>query len=129
MPSKPKTPRWETTEAERRLIWSYHEDGKSYGWISERTTVPYGTVASLIQRMKTRPLKSRWQDLPRSGAPPKIDTRAERSLIRATIKDTRAPLAILGTPSKSGALFHRNTVRKYLKKHGKARRRPQRSLS
>jgi transposase len=124
MPSKPKTQRRQTTEAERQLIWSYHEDGRSYGWISERVQIDYSTIASLIQRMRKRPLVSRWKDLPCSGAPRKLDTRAERALIRATIKDTKTPLAILGTPSKSGKQLSKNTVRKYLKEHNKHRCRP-----
>ena len=77
MPSKPKTQRRETTEAERRLIWSYHQDGRSYGWISERTKISYGTIASLIPRIRERPLESHWHDLPRPRAPLKIDIRAE----------------------------------------------------
>jgi transposase len=86
MPSKPKTQRRETTESDRRQIWSYHEDGRSYRWISERLEFSYSTVASLVQRLRKRPLESRWQDLPRSGAPRKLDLRAERALIRATVK-------------------------------------------
>jgi len=43
-PSKPKSQRRETTESDRRLIWSYHEDGRSYGWISERLEINYSTV-------------------------------------------------------------------------------------
>jgi transposase len=124
MPPKRKSQRRETTESDRRLIWSYYNDGRSYGWISERLKINYSTVASLVQRMKKRPLESRWQDLPRPGAPWKLDVRAERALIRAIIKDTKAPLAVLGTPSKTGKQLHRNTVRKYLKEHNKHRRCP-----
>ena len=124
MPSKPKTQRWETTEAERRLIWNYHKDGRSYGWISERVKRDYSTIASLVQRMKKRPSEFRFINLSRSRAPRKLDVRAERALVRATIKNTKTPLAILGTPSKSGKALHKNTVRKYLKEYNKHRRRP-----
>jgi Transposase len=74
--------------------------------------------------MRKRPSEFCWISLPRSGAPRKLNRRAERALIRATIKDTKAPLAILRTPSKSGKALHKNTVRKYLKEHNKHCRRP-----
>jgi Transposase len=74
--------------------------------------------------MRKLPTESRWKDLPCSRAPRKLNSRAERALIRATVKETKTPLAILGTPSKSGKLLHKNTVRKYLKEHNKHRRRP-----
>jgi hypothetical protein len=74
--------------------------------------------------MRKRPSEFRLISLPCSGAPRKLNIRAERALIQATIKDTKAPLAILRTPSKSGKALYKNTVCKYLKEHNKHRRRP-----
>src|SRR5205807_2596573 len=81
------------------------------------------TVSSIIQRIKTTTGQDKFTSKPRQGAPRKVDLRGERKLLRYAAENTKDPLAVLGTPSKSGAQLSRITVRKILKRNGKARRR------
>jgi transposase len=100
--------------------------GKSYSEIGRLEDLTKTTVATIIQRTKKRTGQDRFTNAPRCGAPKKLEVRGERRLLRAASNDTRATLAVLGTPSKSGKELSRKLVRKTLKKYGKARRRARR---
>ena len=124
MPSKPITKRRETTVVQRSAVWTWYMAGKRISEIGSLENLPRTTVASIIERTKKRTGIDRFTSAPRSGAPIKVTLKAERRLMRAAFNDTRAPLVALATPSKSGQQLHRNTVRKILKRNGKARRKP-----
>jgi transposase len=80
-------------------------------------------VGDIITCVKATAGTDRFTNKRRTGKPPKLTVKAEQRLLRAAANDTRANLAALGTPSKSGKKLSRTTVRKTLKKYGKARRR------
>jgi transposase len=123
MPRKPKTSRRETTPVERAAIWAHHCNGLTYSQIVEATGHVKSTIASIIQRIKKSTKTDKFSNAKRSGAPRRVDPRGERALLRHADQNTRDPLAVLGTPSKSGKQLSRMTVRKILKRNGKARRR------
>jgi transposase len=100
--------------------------GKSYSEIGRLEDLTKTTVATIIQRTKKRTGQDRFTNAPRCGAPKKLKVRGERRLLRAASNDTRATLAVLGTPSKSGKELSRKLVRKTLKKYSKAQRHARR---
>src|SRR5204862_8136761 len=100
--------------------------GKTYSEIGRLTDLTKPTVASMVQREKKKTDQNRFSNASRSSRPPKLTSKAERRLLRAASQDTRATLKALATPSKSGRQLPRTTVRKVLKKNGKARRRARR---
>jgi transposase len=120
--------RRETTKEKRAEVWTWYKAGKTYSEIGRRTDLTKSTVAGIIQREKKKTGQDRFSSAPRSGRPPKVTPKAKRRLLRAASKDTRATLAALSTPSKSGKQLSKITVRKVLKQHGKARRRARRKL-
>ena len=126
MPSKPKTLRCETTLEQRRAIWTWYLAGYSYGEIARLEDVPKPTVGRTVQRAKETTSTDRFSNKKRTGRPPKLTPKAERRLLRSASNDTRATLAALSTPSKSGKQLSRTTVRNVLKQHNKARRRARR---
>jgi hypothetical protein len=123
MPSKPKTSRRETTYDERRDVWDWYLSGYSYSEIGRLSRLPKSTVGDIITRVKATAGTDRFINKRRTGKPPKLTVKAERRLLRAVANNTRANLAALGTPSKSGKKLSCTTVRKTLKRYGKARRR------
>jgi len=126
MPSERITSRRETTLEKRADVWAWYRVGKTYSEIGRLTDLTKSTVAKVVQREKKRTGQDRFSNAPRPGRPPKLTPKGERRLLRAASKDTRATLAALSTPSKSGKQLSRTTVRKVLKKNGKARRRARR---
>ena len=126
MSSEPITSRRETTKEKRADVWAWYKVGKTYSEIRRLTELTKSTVAKIIQRKKKRTGQDRFSNAPRPGRPPKLTPKAKRRLLRAASQDTRVTLAALSTPSKSGIKLSRTTVRKVLKKHGKARRRARR---
>jgi transposase len=126
MPSEPITSRRETTGEKRAEVWTWYKAGKTYSEIGRRTDLTKSTVAGIIRREKRKTGQDRFSSAPRPGRPPKVTPKAERRLLRAASKDTRATLAALSTPSKSGLKLSKTTVRKVLKRNGKARRRARR---
>ena len=126
MSSEPITSRRETTKEKRAEVWTWYKAGKTYSEIGRRTDLTKATVAGTIRREKRKTGQDRFSNAPRPGRPPKLTPKAERRLLRAASQDTRATLAALSTPSKSGIKLSKTTVRKVLKKHGKARRRARR---
>jgi hypothetical protein len=123
MSSESITSRRETTKEKRAEVWTWYKVGKTYNEIRRRTDLTKSTVAGIIQREKKKIGQDRFSSVSRSGKPPKVTPKVKRRLLRAASKDTRATLAAFSTPSKSGIKLSKTTVRKVLKKHGKARRR------
>jgi predicted transcriptional regulator len=115
MPSKAITSRRETTIEKRADVWAWYKVGKTYSEIGRLTELTKPTVANIIQREKKRTGQDRFSNAPRPDKPPKLTPKAERRLLRAASKNTRATLAALSTPSKSGKQLSKTTVRKVLK--------------
>jgi hypothetical protein len=125
MPSKPKTHRRETTPEERAIVWAHYLDGLSYSEIKGMTGHPKLTIQTIVDNLKARSGQDRFKSKPRPGVSRKVDSRGEKALLRHANKNTKDPLAVLGTPSKSGKQLDRGTVRKILKRYRKARRQAQ----
>ena len=123
MPSKPKIQRRETTPEERAIVWAHYMDGLTYSEIKAKTGHPKPTIQAIIKRLKARNGHNKFKSLPRPGASRKVDSKGERALLRHADQNTKDPLTVLGTPSKSGKQIHRGTVCKILKRNRKARRR------
>ena len=115
--------RRETTVDQRTEVWTYYLQGKSLTQIHLLTFIPKSTCSNIITRAKAKTGQDRFTNAKRTGAPKKVTIQAERRLIRAAGKDTKATLAALATPSKSGIQLCRSTVRTILKRNGKGRRR------
>jgi transposase len=122
---EPKTSRRELTPGQRGRIFGRWEAGDSIDQICSKFKRPRTTVTSIINRYKDQP-EPNFENKPRTGAHPKLKSRAERALLRYATLYTRATLFALCTPSKSGQKIGRNLVRKTLKKYGKAKRKPRR---
>ena len=123
MPSKPKTHRRETTPEEKAIVWAHYLDGLSYSEIKGMTGHPKSTIQTIINNLKARSGHDKFKSKPRPRVSRKVDSRGERALLRHADKNTKDPLAVLGTPSKSGKQLDQGTVRKILKRHGKAKQR------
>jgi hypothetical protein len=74
----------------------------TYSQIVEATGHVKSTIASIIQRIKKSNKVDKFSNAKRGGAPRRVDLRGERALIQHADPNTRDPLAVLGTPSKSG---------------------------
>ena len=101
MPSKPKSNRRETTPEERAIVWAHYLDGDSYSEIKAKTGHGKSTIQGIIERLKARTGQDRFKSKPRLGAGRKVDSRGERALLRHADKNTKDPLTVLRTPSKS----------------------------
>lgn len=123
MPSEPVTARRETTPEKRSAVWTWYRAGKTLSEIARLEDLTKLTVTGIIRRVKARTGENKFTNAKRPGKPPKLTPKGERRLLRVAANDTRANLAYLAIPSKSGQKLSRTTVRKTLKKHGKARRR------
>jgi transposase len=119
----PKTSRREVKPHVRSVILDRYRQGQSVPQIIAATNKARSTIISIIDRYKDE-AEPTFQNKPRSGRPPKLSTRAERRLLRHANANTKDTLEALATPSKSGKKICRTTVRKALKKYGKAKRRP-----
>ena len=108
---------------QRTEVWTLYLEGKTLTQIRAITFIPKSTTSDIIARAKVNTGLDRFINSKRSGAPIKVTAQAERRLIRAAGNDTRATLAALATPSKSGFQLSRTTVRAILKRNGKGRRR------
>jgi hypothetical protein len=119
----PKKPRKETTPLERAEIWGRYDAGESVPSICARFRRPRSVIYEIIDRAKNRP-ENPFENAPRPGAKKKTNDRQKRALLRHANANPRDTLIALGTPTKSGLKLGRNLVRKILKAHGKAKRRP-----
>jgi transposase len=110
MPSEPVTSRRETTLDKYISVWGWYIKGKSYSEIGQLEDLTKTTVATIIQRTKKRTGQDQFINIPRCRAPKKLKVRGERRLLCAASNNTRAILAVLGTPSKSGKELSRKLV-------------------
>jgi len=77
-------------------------DGSSYSEIKAQTGHPKLTIQSTIQQLKGKSGYDKFKSLSRPRVGRKVDSRGERALLSHTDKNTRDPLTVLRTPSKSG---------------------------
>ena len=120
---KPKTSRQELLLAQRALIVHQYRDGATIADIHHEFETPRSTIRSILDRYENY-TGFEFKNKPRCGVKPKLNLRQERALVRHADKYPRDTLFALATPSKSGVQIGRNLVRKVLRKHGKAKRRP-----
>jgi transposase len=106
---------------ERAIIWAHYCDGLTYSQIVEATGYVKSTISSIIQRIKKSTKADKFSSAKQSGALRRVDLRGERALLQHADKNTRDPLAVLKTPSKSGKQLTQKTVQQILKHNGKAR--------
>lgn len=96
------------------IIILMHEEGELHVQIGDHLKLAKSIVISIIYCYNRQP-KHPFQLITRAGRPPKLDKRAARLLIRHVEQNFHNNLKALDTPSKSGQILSRVTVRKYLK--------------
>jgi len=122
-----KTDLKELTVVKRAQIWTRYVDGYGFTTISKLKKTPYSTMRSIIQRrLKTG--DTSFKNKPRSGPSKKTSDRDNRALIRHANQNLKDTLYALAIPSKLGHKLGRNTVRKILKAHSKAKCKPCKKL-
>lgn len=123
MDRSPRKPNSDLSENKRSWIWGLHKRGMTPTEIWKETGIPRTTISSFISR-HTKSGSTSFASKPGRGTKPKLNERAERQLVRIALTEPKMTLEALGSPSKSGQKLGRHAVSKYLKKHGKAKRRP-----
>jgi hypothetical protein len=74
-----------------------------YSEIKAKTRHQKSTIQSIIKQLKTKSGHDKFKSMPkvRLGVGWKVDSRGERALLRHADKNTKDPLIVLETPSKS----------------------------
>jgi hypothetical protein len=124
-----KTGRKELSSETIAIILTLHKLGYTALQISREEgltkDIPKSTITFQIRRAKKHQNNPFIKAI-RTGRSPKLDTRAERRLVRFMIRNPFETLTCLSTPGKSGYRIHINTTRKYLTKNEYYAFRPRR---
>ena len=117
MPSKPKGSRREYSSETISVILELKKSGQSHREIAHHLEIPKSSVTTILHR------EARQSDDPpepskRPCRLPKLDSRAQRAIIRHVEKFPHDNLYTLSTPFKSDYTISRKTIRRYLKAIG-----------
>ena len=117
MPLEPKGSRREYLSKTILVILELKKSGQSYCEIAHHLDIFKSSVTTILYR------EARQSDDPpkpskRPGRPPKLDSRAQRAIIRHVEKFPHDNLHALSNPSKSGYTIGRTTIWQYLKAAG-----------
>ena len=127
IPSKPKGSRREYLSETISVILELNKSGQSHREIAHHLEILKSSVTTILHR------RARQSDDPpkpskQPGRRPKLDSRAQQTIIRHVEKFPHDNLYALSTLSKSGHTINQTTIQQYLKAVGffrfKARKKP-----